>query len=121
MESHHFGIETLKVADRFAIHGVAWNRTILELKLIFCSTSTWPPAAWNRTILELKHFPLMPLSDSIVLESHHFGIETIKNCVTTSIAITWNRTILELKLFWALWIEVRRSPWNRTILELKPT
>ncbi len=53
LESHHFGIETQDGTFEY-VERLAWNRTILELKLQGCDIKPDYTKAWNRTILELK-------------------------------------------------------------------
>ncbi len=77
----------------------SYNRTILELKCGNVRVKNVIYVSYNRTILELKcthHFTQKKEIKN--LQSHHIGIEILKQLFVTSWSDAYNRTILELKL-----------------------
>ena len=75
--------------------------------------------AFNRTILELKLLGNHPLDGVKRPFNRHFGIETPNIIISPTPITTFNRTILELKPGIATYGQWKRATFNRTILELK--
>ena len=80
-QSYHTGIEII-MALPFLPKPLTFNRTILELKLIYYQYSIHLYNSFNRTILELKFNIILFCSCSDCFQSYHTGIEMslIRSC-----------------------------------------
>ncbi len=99
-QSHQIGIETPSLGCAYSSHTATFNRTRLELKLLF---DTKRPTT------------------AVSFQSHQIGIETQHNYCSWSICIrtAFNRTRLELKHFALADTFTVTVAFNRTRLELK--